>query len=180
MWLQYGENMDLPRRKQNRLKNYDYSNNGAYFITICTQNKQSVFWKVGATNGRLRDGDLLSEYGRIVENAILNIPKYYKTITVEKYVIMPNHIHMILLIQCNGSAMHSPTVSTVIQQFKGHITKQIKRSIWQKSFHDHIIRNEQDYNKIWEYIDNNPKSWCDDCFYVSDESTIKPIYSFKA
>jgi len=85
---------------------------------------------------------------------------------VDKYVIMPNHIHLILLISDDhGRAMRAPTISTVVNQLKGYVSKQIGYSIWQKLFHDHIIRNNADYLDIWKYIDENPVRWHEDCFY---------------
>ena len=145
-------------RKQHRLDNYDYSIAGAYFITICTKNRKNYFWNnVGARIARPEDYSL-TEYGIIVKNAIETIPRYYPAITVDKYVIMSNHIHILLQIHTDsdGRAMRTPTISNVINQFKGFVTKQIKTSIWQKLYYDHIIRGEQDYKEIWEYIENNP------------------------
>ena len=162
--------MDLPNRKPNRLKKFDYSQPNAYFITICTKNRELLFWKnVGASIARLENGQL-SHYGEIVKEAITNIPEIYPAISVDHYVIMPNHIHLLLQIHSddNGRAMLAPTVSKVIQQMKGYVTKKIGVSVWQKLFHDHVVRNQQDYAKIWEYIENNPKQWELDCFYVKE------------
>ena len=79
---------------------------------------------------------------------------------------MPNHIHMLISIYNeNGRAMHAPTISQIVQQLKGIVTKQIGYSVWQKLFHDHIVRNKNDYEKIWQYIDTNPQNWQKDCFY---------------
>ncbi len=159
--------MELRQRKPNRLKDYDYSQNGAYFVTICTKGRQEMLWHVGARIARPQDNVPLSEYGIIINNAIVEIPKHYPTVLVDKYVIMPNHIHMILrLSNDRGRAMRAPTISTVINQMKGYITKQIGFSIWQKLFHDHIIRNEQEYREIWQYIDENSIKWEEDCFYT--------------
>ena len=155
---------DLQTRKPNRLKGYDYSQNGCYFITICVKDRRELFWSppVGARIAR----PPLSDIGEVVRKAIENIPHIYKPITIDKYVIMPNHIHLILLISdVPGRAMRAPTISTVINQFKGHVTKQIGHSVWQKLFHDHIIRNYADYLVIWKYIDENPARWHEDCFY---------------
>ena len=161
--------MELPKRKSIRLKDYDYSSNGMYFITICTKNKEHIFGNiVGATIGRPPE-TTLSQCGQITKQAIENIHTHYPTVSVEKYVIMPNHIHLLLLIDNyneNGRPMVAPTISTVIQQMKGYISKQIGFSPWQKLFHDHIIRNEKDFEKIWEYIDTNPLKWESDCFYT--------------
>ena len=163
------QTMELPERKPNRLKNYDYSSNGMYFITICSKNKEHIFGKiVGATIGR-PSGMYLSQYGKIVKQAIDNINTHYPAVHVEKYVVMPNHLHLLLLIDTyneSGRPMVAPTISTVIQQMKGYASKQIGFSPWQKLFHDHIIRNEKDYEKIWEYIDSNPLKWEQDCFYT--------------
>ena len=163
--------MELPKRKNNRLTEYDYSQPNAYFITICTQNRRNIFWEsVGASIAR-PDSVPLSESGKIAEEAIQNITTHYPMFTVDNYVVMPNHIHLLLQITADnsGRAMLAPTISKVVQQMKGYVTKRIGESIWQKSFHDHIIRGEQDYLKIWEYIDNNPKQWELDCFYVKEE-----------
>ena len=163
--------MDKPQRKPNRLPDYDYSNNGMYFITICTQNKEHIFGKiVGASIARPPEIHL-SAHGKIVKTAIENIHTHYPTVSVEKYVIMPNHIHLLLLIDTfneSGRPMVAPTISTVIQQMKGYVSKQIGFSPWQKLFHDHIIRGEKDYEKIWEYINTNPQKWENDCFYSAD------------
>ena len=88
-------------------------------------------------------------------------------VVVEKYVIMPNHIHLLLRIAGDesGRALLAPTVSHVVQHLKGTITKQLGTAIWQKSFHDHIVRTERDFQMIWEYIDTNPVTWESDCFY---------------
>lgn len=158
---------DLPKRKPNRLKNFDYSSDGLYFITVCVKNHENMLWhNVGATIGRPQE-ITLSEYGIIVDKAIKNIHIHYTDFKIDKYVIMPNHIHLLIRINYReiGRPMVAPTISTVIQQMKGIVTKQIGFSIWQKSFHDHIIRNEKEYLKIWEYIENNPLRWKEDCFY---------------
>ena len=160
--------MVLPQRKPNRLPDFDYSTPGAYFITICVKNRKNLLWAdVGASIARLPN-PRLSPWGQIVEQAIRNIPICYPAISLDHYVVMPNHIHLLLQIQTDkdGQAMLAPTISTVIQQMKGAVTKKIGLSIWQKLFHDHVIRNDADYLKIWEYIENNPYRWKEDCFYA--------------
>lgn len=163
----------MSNRQPNRLKHYDYSQNGAYFITICTKDKQKIFWQnsdnqnpVGATRGRLWK---LSDYGIIVNDAIADIPNKYNNVFVDKYVIMPNHIHMIILIDNDmngGRTLFAPTISRIIKQLKGYCTKQIGKPIWQKSFYDHIIRDPSDYQRIWQYIDTNPIKWELDEYYT--------------
>ena len=162
--------MDLPKRKPNRLSDFDYSMPGAYFITVCTKDRKCILWNsVGASIARPQKPQL-SPYGRIVDRAIRNIENHYPAISVDHFVVKPNHVHLLLQIHTDldGRAMLAPTVSRVVQQMKGIVTKQIGYSIWQKLFHDHVIRNEKDYLKIWEYIDNNPARWEEDCFYKEE------------
>ena len=151
----------LPKRKDIRLKNYDYSSSGVYFLTICTSERRNYFWaNVGATIGRPQD-IALSEYGNIVDKAINNIPYAYPALDVDHYVIMPDHIHLLLIVcadEC-GRPMVAPTMSRVVQQLKGYITKRIGHSIWQKLFIDHVIRNREDYEEHVKYIYDNPIRW---------------------
>lgn len=150
---------ELPKRKPIRIKDYDYSAPGAYFITICTANREKIFWNsVGADIIR-PENIPLSPTGTIVEQGILQISSHYKNIFVEKYCVMPDHIHLIVRIKANmdGLRISAPTsVSTVVGSLKRWVSKQVGKPIWQKSFYDHGIRNAQDYNEIWEYIENNP------------------------
>ncbi len=113
----------------------------------------------------------LSQIGKTVEQAILNIPQKYKTVTVDKYVIMPNHIHLILVFCSDacGRALRAPTLSNVIGQMKGYVTKVCGDSFWQKSFYDEIIRSQKGYEKIWSYIDGNPLKWQDDEYYIVEK-----------
>ena len=127
-----------------------------------------MFWEnVGASIARPEDVRL-SEYGRIVQKSIRDIPNHYKAVTVDHFVVMPNHIHLLPQIHTDesGRAILAPTISTVIAQLKGDITKKIGHSIWQKLFHDHVIRNQKDYEMIWNYIEGNPMKWAEDCFYT--------------
>jgi len=148
-----------PTRKAIRLTEYDYSAPGTYFITICTKDRRCLFWADVGTG--IARPPKLSHYGNIVDEAVRNISAHYAGIAVDNYVIMPNHIHLLLRICCdgNGRAMPVPTVSTVIQQTKGYVTKQIGRSIWQARFYDHIVRNQADYDDIYRYIEENPLKW---------------------
>ena len=150
--------MELPKRKQNRLAEYDYSAPNAYFITICTDQKKNLFWKnVGAAIGRPEDIPL-NINGKIVQQCIEEIPLHYPVVSVDEYVIMPNHIHLLLQINTDGDGrpMAAPTISTIINQTKGIISKRIGFPVWQKGFYDHVVRGEKDYLEIWNYIDGNP------------------------
>lgn len=165
--------MELPKRKPNRLREFDYSTPGAYFITLCTKDRKNLFWEnVGASTARPQDV-ALSAQGKIVDEAIQNIPRYYPAVSVDHYTVMPNHVHLLLQIHAdsNGEAVPTPSISIVIQQMKGYVTKQLDYPIWQKLFHDHVIRGEKDYLKIWQYIENNPIKWAEDCFYTREDMT---------
>ena len=158
----------MDSRKSLRLENFDYSTNGCYFITICTKDKNSLLSTVGASLARPHE-PILTEYGKHVDYAIKRIPIVYPSVLVDKYVIMPNHVHLLISInQENGRAGLAPTISRIVQQTKGLATKQIGYSIWQKSFYDEIIRNDAHYFKIWNYIDTNPFCWLDDEYYLPD------------
>ncbi len=159
--------MELPKRKPTRLKGYDYSTPGMYFLTICVKDRKELLSKiiVGDDEGIVPKIQL-SNYGMICERYINNINIKYENVTVDKYVIMPNHIHLIIFLHGTMRAS-SPTknIENIIRSFKIMVTKEIGKSIWQRSYHDHIIRGEKDYQKIWEYIDTNVLRWENDCFY---------------
>ena len=160
--------MELPRRKQNRLTKYDYSTPNAYFITICTKNRKNLFWKdVGAAIGR-PENIPLTDLGMMVKQAIYDIPRHYPAITVDHAVVMPNHIHLLLQINTdvNGRSMIAPTISTVVRLMKGTVSKQAEFAVWQKGFYDHVIRNDNDYLDIWNYIEGNPSKWTEDKLYI--------------
>ncbi|HNX14614.1 MAG TPA: transposase [Oscillospiraceae bacterium] len=156
---------DFPQRQPNRLTNFDYGSNGTYFITICINQRKELLGKIDVEAILYRPDDaspqiVLSKYGIIVESSIKQIPDYSDTL-VDKYVIMPNHIHMILTVDNeseSGRFRIAPTanISVTIQQYKRRISKQIGFSLWQKSFYDHIIRDEEDYQTHLRYIEENP------------------------
>ncbi len=149
---------ELPKRKPIRIEDYDYSTNGAYFITVCTANREKIFWNFRRGELCSPDNLPLSNIGIIIDKEIQKLNTVYPDVHVDKYSIMPDHIHFMISINAgeSGRPQVAPTVSRVIKQFKGSITKQIGKSIWQKSFYEHTIRNQQDYDEIWEYIENNP------------------------
>lgn len=155
--------MEFPQRKPNRLKDFDYSQNGAYFITICVKDKKKLLGGIAAGQDTIE----LSEYGLAVEQAIQGIAQHYSNAAVEKYIIMPNHIHLIIMLrEADVRTMTAPTISRIIKHMKEFVTKKTGRSFWQKTFHDHIIRNEREYQEIWEYIHTNPMKWKEDCFFI--------------
>jgi REP element-mobilizing transposase RayT len=164
-----GDIMVLPKRKKIRLEGYDYSSCGAYFVTICVTGHRALLWKnLGADSIRANERPTLSEQGTTIEMAIHAISEHYPHIQVDHYCIMPNHIHMLLRIAPDesGRMLSAPTLSTVIAQMKRWSSKQIGGSLWQKAFHDRIIRNEKAYMEAWQYIDQNPQKWQEDELYV--------------
>lgn len=154
-------------RKKHRLKNYDYSQNGAYFITICAKDRKNIFSEIIANDSVIHPFKTeLTKIGFVAEKGISNIENHYENVFVDKYVIMPNHIHLIIRIDNeNGLPTVTPTISRIIQQYKGFVSKQLSESIWQKLFYDHIIRNDEDYITKWQYIDDNPAKWFEDELY---------------
>lgn len=132
-------------RKNPRLKDYDYTSGGYYFITICTKDRRHYF-------GEIAEGKIqFSNIGKIANQNIDKLETINKAIKIDKYVIMPNHIHLILIINKETNLL----IPNIIKKYKEWVTKDIKQSIWQKSYYDHIIRNEKDYLRIWQYIDEN-------------------------
>ena len=150
--------MAFYQRKPTRIPNYDYSSNNYYFITICTHNKKCIFGQPSQRN----------DFGEIAYHHISRLGSYYESVYVEKFVVMPNHVHMILVLDCQNR--NNPNVSQIIAQYKSGVSREIRKmdssvEVWQRSFHDHIIRNQKSYEKIWQYIETNPLKWEDDCFY---------------
>ncbi|MBP1561190.1 MAG: transposase [Oscillospiraceae bacterium] len=160
-----------------RLQGYDYSCNGAYFVTICTQNREMLFGDVGA--------DSIS--ARMIATIFEWVISQYNDVYCPNYVVMPNHFHAIIIIEKDytqnveipkrADIESAPTLSEIIQTFKRYSTLEyikmvnqgilppFNKRIWQRSYHDHIIRNERDFQMIYEYITNNPINWENDCFY---------------
>ncbi len=152
----------MQTRKNKRLKDFDYSSCGTYYITVCTKDKKRLFGNiVGAPIGR--PSCELSDCGNVVYEAINNIEKKYMGIRVDKYIIMPDHIHLLLTIlpDESGRPMGAPTIPNVINQLKGYVSKKIGFPVWQKLYYDHVIRDQEDYETKWKYIENNPVSWCE-------------------
>lgn len=150
---------EYPVRKNPRLANFDYSSPNDYFVTICTHEKKCIF----GTPGQLNPMRIIAEHG------LSQVSDHYQSVKVDKFVVMPNHVHAIIVIT-GGTA----DVPNVIGQYKAFVTKEIHKinpniRVWQTSFHDHVIRNQKSYEKIWEYIDGNPVKWNEDCFYIGSE-----------
>ena len=172
---------ELQKRKTPRYQSYDYNRAGAYFITICTQNRQCILSRIVGTGGRACARPEFTEYGRIVEKYIRQLNDFYNHISVDGYVIMPNHIHLLLLIKedrmDNGQsgtpvptnvARANSTCAQFISTLKRFCNKEYGKNIWQARFYDHIIRSRDDYNEHISYIDENPVRWFYDELYAAE------------
>ncbi len=171
-------NPDKHHRRSIRLKNYDYSQAGAYYITICVYNREHLF-------GDIIDSELQpNEYGKIAENEWIKTFQLRKNIEMDEFIIMPNHLHGIIIISnesdSTGTARRTPTIErfskptantipTIIRNYKSAVTKQINELrntpgtiLWQRNYYEHVIRDESDLNRIREYIINNPRNWEND------------------
>ncbi|MDN3621254.1 transposase [Polaribacter undariae] len=185
------------RVSSTRLQSWDYRNNGAYFITICTANRKHLFGEIVKTLPSNLPTMQLNEIGKLAEKYWMAIPEHFPFVELGNFVIMPNHTHGILIIdkqiidkqietlQCNVStgyknigakneqmAKISPkpgSISTIIRSYKSVVSKNARKIDpdfgWQSRFHDHIIRNDISFNKVQNYITNNPLMWNQDKFY---------------
>ena len=168
-------NMDeLAKRKAIRLKGFDYNRTGAYFITICTQNRRCVLSNVVGTGLPDCPSVKLAPHGEIADKIINQLNDFYEDISVDRYVIMPNHIHLLLFVRQSGqSGRPVPTtkvdansiVSRFVSTFKRFCNKEYGENIWQSRFNDHIIRDRQDYEEHVRYIYENPIRWPSDELY---------------
>ena len=176
---------DKHHRHSSRLQNYDYARTGAYFVTICTENHHHLFGEI--QNGMMN----LNEFGEIVRSEWEKSEKIRNEIKLHEYIIMPNHFHAIVeIINPNGrgerpfartfavpklkkspeSPMMMPkSVGSLMAGYKSAVTAQINtirksagKILWQRNYWDHIIRNNNEYSRISQYIINNPKKWQDD------------------
>ena len=143
--------ISLPQRKNPRLKNYDYSTNGAYFITICTANKTKYLSQIVSTGGIIKNE--LSVIGQTVERYLQSIPE------IDVYVVMPNHVHMIIM-KTSGK-----TIASDVRSFKGLTVKNCPGLKWQRNYYEHVIRDEEDYRIKRAYIEDNPRRWADDEYF---------------
>ncbi len=150
--------MDYPQRKYPRLKNFDYASGGVFCVTICTENREMSLGKVvDGEEARVH----LSALGQLVQKLIDNIPNAYPGTILLNRVVMPNHVHILIQIP------HENPVSlfSVIRGTKTMATRAAGFSVWQKSFYEHVVRNETDALRCWKYIDENPKKWALDPYF---------------
>jgi REP element-mobilizing transposase RayT len=168
-------NPDINHRRSIRLRGYDYSEAGAYFVTVCTQNRECLF-------GEIVDGKvILNDAGRMVESIWNELHQHYKGVETDEFVVMPNHFHGIIVLvgaglalpridttirQNQGAASSAPTLGDIVRTFKSKSTIYVNRllvrtgqRLWQRNYYEHIIRTEDEMNRLREYIVNNPAQW---------------------
>ena len=182
--------MERPERKQPRLPEYDYSAPGANFVTICTQDRRCILSDIsvgtGVPDGPRKSGDApslpvgagvldgpqvhLTEIGQTVDETIRGIDEQYDYLSVDKYVIMPNHIHLLITISEGGpSRTPAPTnavIPRLVSTLKRFSNRRSGEQLWQRSYYEHVIRNEADYREVWAYIDGNPGKWTEDDYFA--------------
>ena len=162
---------DLPRRRQLRLKDYDYSQPGYYFITICAEGKTKYFWlELKGVDDPAHPFQMQSnKIGDIVCECWNKINELYDGIKTDSFCLMPNHIHGIIVIE-NAGGQGRPPLQKIIQGFKSVTTRMCFKynfqTIWQRGYYEHIIRAEEESYKIKEYIENNALKWQDDKYYI--------------
>ena len=152
--------MNYYQRKSTRLKKFNYSTPGYYFITICTANKLNIF-------GEIVDNEMvLSLEGQIALDRWLVLPQHHEGINLDVFIVMPNHVHGIVIIQEDRLSINKTQkqlLSIVVGSYKSSVSRFIRKTgcqfDWQKSFYDHIIRNDKTLSNIREYIQNNPMKW---------------------
>jgi REP element-mobilizing transposase RayT len=172
-------NLEIHHRRSIRLKEYNYAQAGAYYVTICVKNKECLF-------GDIKNGEsLLNEYGKIVETEWLQTGNVRTNVELDEFIVMPNHFHGIIIINAGnncsrGMARHAPTerqfakpiansLPTIIGSFKSAVSKSINRirntpgaPVWHRNYYEHIIRDEYELHRIREYIICNPMKWDED------------------
>ena len=153
---------DLPIRKKTRLSGYDYHDEGLYFVTICAQERENLF-------GDVIDGSMvLNDVGKMIENMWEKLPAKFPHLNLDEYVVMPDHFHGIIVV--NGREDPAPTLGQIIAYLKYQTTKQYNfvgagssrpqiKKIWQRNYYEHIIRDENDLDRIRYYIEQNPANW---------------------
>ena len=154
--------MDRPQRKSPRMPGFDYSSEQYYFVTICTHDKKCLF---GCT-------DRLNTYGMIAKRPLLDIPKHFEDVRIDQYVIMPNHVHAVIVLGCEGKTEEiNADLRTVIGLYKSGVSREIHKIdpnciVWQRSFYDRVIRTDEIYRQVSQYILDNPVKWNLDSYYV--------------
>jgi REP element-mobilizing transposase RayT len=169
---------EKPIRKKIRLTDYNYSQNGFYFITICSHKHKPILGHIE------EDEMILNDYAEKVDLLLINMSDKQQNIILDKYVFMPNHIHMVLVVENDDlSDIHETGIIEFVQEFKSKavmiyikgvkegLYEPFSKKIWQRSYYDSIIRNKDTYDLIWNYIDNNPLKWSLDKYYYDNSGS---------
>ena len=163
--------MELPNRQGLRLKYFSYNNSGSYFITICTKDKREILSKItGSISLTEKPKVELLKYGKTADKYINELNSFYDDISIDKFVIMPNHIHLLITVSATESTLKcdnpfkkedntNSKISKLVSTFKRFCNKEFGENIWQSRYFDHVIRCEKDYRETWMYIDQNPRRW---------------------
>lgn len=161
---------ELQKRKHPRLKEYDYGQGGGYFLTVCTYQRRCVLSKI-VGRGLAPAEPLLLPAGQIVAEEMGLLPERFPTLELLQTVIMPNHIHILLRMSAAGASPR-PTVTDVMRVLKSLTTRRWNErnetrgcALWQRSYYDHILRDENDFLNHWTYIAQNPVRWAEDDYY---------------
>ena len=162
----------MPKRKHPRLDHYDYSTGGAYYITICTQGRRCLLSRI-VGRGLAPAEIQYTAYGQIAREQLLLLEQRFPSLKIDRYVIMPNHIHAILLLEKTVEDSRRHTIMDIVCAYKSLTTRQCKKAqpidkLFQTSFYEHVIRGREDYDEIAEYIVNNPKRWELDTLYTKE------------
>ena len=173
--------MEYPKRKLLRLPEYDYSAPGAYFVTICSYDRRCILSNiaVGALHEAPAAAIQLTRAGFVVQQVLENLHQRYSEIKVDHSVIMPNHVHLLLRIEEKRALREAPLrpegkrslLSQAVGYLKMNSSKQIHAFspaliVWQRGYHEHVVRGEKDLLEIWDYIENNPAKWAEDRYYA--------------
>ena len=155
----------VPQRKPTRLPEHDYSQPGGYFVTVCTKEKAHLFGRLVGAGHPAGPYVELSEYGNIVERRIRSLSQAYSGVFVDAYVVMPNHIHLLLRFDPESGPAGCPAPTTslpkVISALKSLCSKDAAVPLWQRGYYEHILRNEEDFRACAEYILGNPARWAE-------------------
>lgn len=156
-------------RKRLRLKEFDYNSQGTYFLTLCTQDRKCLFCEIQTETGDdFETAVVLYKEGETVKKYIEQLNEFYNELSVDSYVIMPNHIHFLLTVyqRKEESTPQNTAVAKFVSTLKRFVNKEIGFNIWQKGSYDHIVRDEADYVEHLEYMENNPSKWNEDKYYM--------------
>ncbi len=158
----------LPQRKHPRLKNFDYGSVGSYYITICTEKRKCILGYVPKrTNINTAPKTFLTDIGKIAKKFVDSIEDAYSNVKVENYVIMPNHVHLLVTIQESNDLKRRKTdIFQMMKAYKRLTAREIGYQIWQESFYDEIIKDDLHFQNVWEYIEFNECKWEDDKYFL--------------